>query len=199
MLYEVITTVKLFDHSIAKLSHARSLLRENIFTSTLHPISIEKALTSADVVIGALRFLNGSRRFVVTESQVQLMKPGSVVVDLSVDQGGCFATTVPTTINNPTYTKYYINHVCLPSLSVLGCRTASIALSNVMANVLEEIGFYTSIDTYLRNDHGFCKGIWLYNGILTNHFLGSHFSFVITSYSIHYTKLYEMVIILLHP
>lgn len=168
--------VKVFDQSISKLRDLVNTIGQNVFTSNLHPNVLSKALKSADAVIGTLRFLYGSKRFMVTNELVQLMKPGAVIIDLSVDQGGCFETSAPTTLKKPLYEAYNIKHYCLPGISVLVPRTASIAFSNILTQLLLEVGERGGVMNYIKEDMGFCNGVYCYQGILTNHHIGSRFN-----------------------
>lgn len=168
--------VKVFDYSISKLRELEHNLGQRIFTSNLHPNVLAKALKSADVVIGTLRFLYGSRRFMMTEELVHLMKPGTVIVDLSIDQGGCFETSKCTTIENPVYEAFNVKHICIPGLSVLVPRTASIAFSNIVSPILLGMGEKGNMTDHMKSDSGFCKGVYTYQGILTNHIIGQQYN-----------------------
>ncbi|WP_423130395.1 alanine dehydrogenase [Gaoshiqia sp. Z1-71] len=164
-------TVKVFDENIFQLRKLEEKLGQRIFTSVLYPNVLKKALKSADVVLGAMS-TNISPRFRVPEEMVQRMKKGSVIVDLNVSQGGCFETSVCTDLNNPAYEKHGVVHYCVPNISSLVARTASIALSNVLAPVIISIGEIGGIQNYIKDNKGFRKGIYIYNGILTNNDLG---------------------------
>lgn len=168
--------VKVFDYSISKLRELEHNLGQRIFTSNLHPNVLAKALKSADVVIGTLRFLYGSRRFMVTDELIKLMKPNTVIVDLSVDQGGCFETSKCTTIKDPMFVKYNIKHICLPGVSVLVPRTASITFSNIITPLLLDMGERGGIMEHIKSDSGFCNGVYIYQGILTNHYIGQTYN-----------------------
>ncbi len=168
--------VKVFDQSISKLRDLVNNLGQNVFTSNLHPNVLSKALKSADAVVGTLRFLYGSKRFMVTNELVQLMKPGAVIIDLSVDQGGCFETSSPTTLKKPLYKAYKIKHFCLAGISMLVPRTASIAFSNILTQLFLEVGDRGGVMSYIKEDKGFCNGVYCYQGILTNHYIGSRFN-----------------------
>ena len=165
-------TVKVFDENIFNLRNLEEKLGQRIFTSVLYPNVLRKALKSADVVLGAMS-TNSPLRFRVSEEMVQKMKPGSVIVDLNVSQGGCFETSRCTDLNNPTYVKHRVIHYCVPNISSLVARTASIALSNVLTPIIISIGETGGIQNYIKISKGFRKGVYIYNGILTNHDLGS--------------------------
>jgi alanine dehydrogenase len=160
--------VKVFDDSIYKLRSLQEKLGQFLYTSIFHPRVLEKALKSADVVIGAIAKVDRNTQFFVTEEMVTQMKEGSVIVDLSVDQGGCFETSKMRTHKDPVYTKHGIVHYCVPNMASRVARTASIALSNVFSPMLMKIGEAGGFSQYLREDAGMRKGVYIFNGILTN-------------------------------
>ncbi len=164
-------TVKIFDNSIFDLRKLEDKLEQRIFTSVFYPKVLKKALKSADVVLGAMS-PNKNPKFRVSEEMVQMMKKGSVIIDTNVSQGGCFETSKCTDLKNPTYTKHGVVHYCVPNISSLVARTASIALSNVLAPIIISIGEIGGIQNYIKSSKGFRKGTYIYNGILTNRDLG---------------------------
>lgn len=163
--------VKVFDNDIFKLRRLEEKLGHNIFTSVLYPNVLKKALKSADVVLGAMS-TNSAPFFRVSKEMVAKMKNGSVIIDLNVSQGGCFETSRCTDLNNPTYVEQGIVHFCVPNISSLVARTASIALSNVLSPIIITIGEIGGIQNYIKSTKGFRRGIYIYNGILTNADLG---------------------------
>ncbi len=164
-------TVKVFDDDMFSLQQLAEKLGQRIFTSVLYPNVLKKALKSADVVLGAMSF-NSNPKFRVSEEMVKMMKEGSVIIDLNVSQGGCFETSKCTDLKNPTYNKHGIIHYCVPNVPSIVARTASIALSNILAPIIISIGEIGGIQHYMKNSIGFRKGIYIYNGILTNHDIG---------------------------
>lgn len=167
--------VKVFDDNICALRKLEEKLSQPIFTSVFYPKVMRKALKSADAVLGAMP-VGAPPTFRITEEMVNKMKPGSVIVDLNVGQGGCFETSHCTDLNNPTFVKHGIVHYCVPNLPAIASRTASIALSNVLIPILISIGEIGGIDNYIKNSKGFRKGVYLYNGILTNSALAEKFN-----------------------
>lgn len=167
--------VKIMDSSIYKMERLQHHLGMKLYTSVLHPQVLKKALKSADVVIGAMHFDEMDTRFVVSEDIVAIMKKGSVIVDISIDQGGCFETSECRDHGNPVYTKYDVIHYCVPNIPSRVARTASIAISNVMSPILLEIANSGGIVSMLKSDFGLRHGIYLYNGILTNMNIGNRF------------------------
>lgn len=168
-------SVKIFDHDINKLRKIQHYLGQQVFTSVIHPVVLFKALASADAVIGNLRYINGSERFMVSEELVKTMKQGAVIVDLSVDQGGCFETAECRTISNPVYDRYGILHYCVPNISARVGRTSSMALSNIFAPMLVKIGNSGSVKLAVGESAGFRNGVYMYGGILVNRLIADYF------------------------
>ncbi len=167
--------VKVFDHSVNKLQQLQKNLQGRIITSVLHKKVLTKALYSADVVIGALQLLHDYHRFIVTEDMIQKMKPGSVIIDISIDQGGCFETSKLMNHSDPVFRKFGVLHYCVPNIASRVARTASIALSDIFAPLLLEIGNQGGVNNHLRENTGFRNGVYIYNGILTNSYIGEIF------------------------
>ena len=164
--------VKVFDNSVYRLRRLQSDIGSRVFTSILQPKVLMKALKTADVVIGAIRAPHGRTPCVVTEEIVSDMKYGSVIIDISIDQGGCFETSEVTNHAKPVFRKYGVIHYCVPNIASRVSRTASYALSNVFAPILLGIGEEGGIENMLRSDSGVRHGTYIYNGILANKFLG---------------------------
>lgn len=167
--------VKIFDNSVYRLRRLQSDLATRVFTSVLQPKVLAKALKTADVVIGAIRAPKGRTPCVVTEEMVSEMKYGSVMIDISIDQGGCFETSRVTNHTNPVYRTHGVIHYCVPNIPSRVSRTASYALSNVLTPILVNIGDEGGVENLLRSNSGVRHGVYIYNGILTNQFLGETF------------------------
>lgn len=167
--------VKVFDTSVQKLEHLQKNLGIRLHTSIFHPQVVARALQSADVLIGGVDLMNQGPRFFVTEEMVKRMKKGAVILDLVVDQGGCIETSECRTLNNPVFTRHDVLHYCVANVPSRVARTASIALSNIISPVLLEIGNSGGIKTYLKEYAGIRKGVYLFNGILTNERIGNIF------------------------
>ncbi len=167
--------VKVFDNSISKLKRLQNKVGTPIYTSTIQPKYLSKALRRCDVAIAAL---SGENRapVVVTTTMVENMKQGAVVIDVSIDMGGCFETSEITTHDKPTFTKYGVTHYCVPNIPSRYSRTASIALSNIFTPYLLGIADQGGIEHAIRNDKGLKCGIYMYHGILTNKSIGNWFS-----------------------
>jgi alanine dehydrogenase len=167
--------VKIFDHDINKLRKIQHYLGQQVFTSVIHPTVLFRALASADAVIGNLRYINGSERFMVSEDLVKTMKQGAIIIDLSVDQGGCFETSECRTIRNPVFEKHGIIHYCVPNISARVSRTSSMVLSNIFAPILLKIGHSGSVKSAVSESSGFRNGVYVYGGVLVNRLIASYF------------------------
>jgi alanine dehydrogenase len=169
-------TVKIFDNSLYKLRRIQTALGRRVFTSVIQPRVLQKHLKSADVVIGAIRATKGRTPCVVSEEMVKDMKDGSVIIDVSIDEGGCFETSQVTNHTQPIFRKHGVIHYCVPNIPSRVSRTASYAFSTVFGPLLMRIADFGSVDRMLKQDSGFRKGIYIYNGMLTNKYLGDLFS-----------------------
>lgn len=167
--------VKVFDNSVHNLVQLQNILGLRLHTSVFHPQVLEKALKSADVLIGARQSFDKGPRFYVTEEMVKEMKRGSVIIDINIAQGGCIETSECRTLNDPVYTKHGVIHYSIPNLPSRVARTASIALSNVFLPILLRTAESGGFTQQLKEDLGLRHGVYIYNGILTNHLIGSHF------------------------
>lgn len=169
-------SVKVFDNSLSRLRRLQNDLGTRVFTSVLQPKVLAKALKRADVVIGALRAPLGRTPCVVTEEMVEGMKSGAVLVDVSIDQGGCFETSVVTNHNDPTFMKHGVIHYCVPNIASRVSRTASFALSNIFSPILLDMGDNGGCRELIKHDHGFRSGVYIYKGTLTSEVLGKVFN-----------------------
>jgi len=167
-------SVKIFDNSISKLRRIQTNLGRPMFTSTLQPKNLTKALKRCDVVIGAVRGSNRSP-IVVTETMVENMKNGAIIIDVSIDMGGCFETSEVTTHKNPTFVKHGVVHYCVPNIPARYSRTSSISISNIFTPYLLKIADDGGIENSLRFDKGLKNGLYFYHGILTNKSVGEWF------------------------
>jgi alanine dehydrogenase len=169
-------SVKVFDNSLYKLRRLQNDLGQRVYTSILNPKVLAKSLKRADVVIGALRGSSGRTPCVVTDEMIQSMKQGSVVVDVSIDQGGCFETSRVTNHNEPVFTAHGVVHYCVPNIASRVSRTASFALSNIFSPVLLEMGDHGGSKELIKNNQGFRSGVYMYKGTLTSEVLGKVFN-----------------------
>ncbi len=167
--------VKIFDHSVHRLRRLQINIGQSLYTSIFHPQVLEKTLKSADVLIGALYLIEKRPRYIVTEDMVKGMKKGAVIVDISIDQGGCIETSECRTQVDPVYTKHGVIHYSVPNLPSRVARTASIAISNVFGPLLMNMGESGGVKSFLKEDPGVRNGVYILNGTLTNSFIGEHF------------------------
>jgi len=167
--------VKVFDNSIYKLRQFQSQLGMPLYTSMLQPHALAKALKSADVVIGSLGIDEYSPHYIVTKEMVWQMKPGTIIIDLNIDNGSCFETSKPTIFSDPVFSEHGILHYCVPNIAARAARTASIALSNVLVPILLQLGEEGGIIQLLKKDQGIRNGVYIFNGILTHKKLGELF------------------------
>jgi alanine dehydrogenase len=167
--------VKVFDQSVPRLRRLQNNVGIRLHTSVFHPRVIKNALKSADVLIGAIHMIEKGPRFFVTEDMVKVMKKGSVIVDISIDQGGCVETSECRNQHDPVFTKHGVVHYCVPNIPSSVARTASIAISNVLLPLLIEMGEAGGLNKKLKEDQGLRHGVYVYNGILTNEFIGKLF------------------------
>lgn len=166
--------VKIFDNSITKLRRIQTHLGRPLYTSTLQPKNLTKALKRCDVVIGAVRGNNRSP-IIVSEDMVQNMKKGAIIIDVSIDMGGCFETSEVTTHKQPTFIKHNVIHYCVPNIPARYSRTASVSISNIFTPYLLKIAEDGGIENSLRFDRGLKNGLYFYHGILTSKPVGEWF------------------------
>ncbi|MGA3013511.1 MAG: alanine dehydrogenase [Bacteroidales bacterium] len=167
--------VKVFDNSVYRLRRLQNNLGIRVFTSILHPKAILEAMRTADVVIGAIHTKNGKTPCLISEDMVSQMKDGAIIIDVSIDQGGCFETSHPTTHKNPVYQVHGITHYCVPNIPSRVPHTASQALNNIFVPIILDIGTEGGIDNFLKSDHGVRQGVYIYNGMSTNPFISRYF------------------------
>ncbi|MDD2985547.1 alanine dehydrogenase [Flavobacterium sp.] len=167
-------SVKVFDNSITKLRRLQNTLNQPIFTSTIQPKSLLKALRRCDVAIGAIRGQNRTP-IIVTETMVEHMKKGAVIVDVSIDTGGCFESSEITTHEKPTFIKNNVIHYCVPNIPSRYSKTASLSISNILTPYLIQIAEDGGIESAIRCNRGLKNGIYFYHGILTNKSIGDWF------------------------
>lgn len=169
-------TVKIFDDSIDKLRAIRSKIGFNVYTSVLQPIVLANALKTVDVVISAKWITEGTRQIYISEELVKIMKKGSVIVDVSIDKGGCVETSKLTTHGKPTFVKHGVIHYCVPNIASRFARTASYALSNQVEKIIIDISQYDTFDNVLRSNTSIRNGIYFYQGILTKESIANLFN-----------------------
>lgn len=168
--------VRIFDNEVYKLRRIKHKLNNAVFTSVIDSATLSQSLRSADVVIGALRPEKGSARCVVTEEMVASMNPGAVIIDVSIDQGGCIETSKTTSHASPTFRKYDVIHYCVPNMASRAARTATTALSNILTPILLKIADAGGIDEMIYQYPWFNRGVYAYKGSTTSLPLSKRFN-----------------------
>jgi alanine dehydrogenase len=166
--------VRIFDNNVHKLMRLQNQVGRQLYTSIINPIHLKEELVNADVAIGAIHSAQARSPMVVPEDIVRQMKSGSVIVDVSIDQGGCFETSMTTTHDKPTFIKHDVVHYCVPNIPSRVARTASDAISNILATMLlkAESG---GIMALITSHEGLRNGVYTYKGCLTNVYIGERF------------------------
>ncbi|MCB0697733.1 MAG: alanine dehydrogenase [Chitinophagaceae bacterium] len=160
--------VKVFDNSIYRLMRLQNNVGQRCFTSVIEPVTLAEELATADVAVGALKPVNGITPVVVNEDMVANMKAGSVIVDVSIDRGGCFETSRVTTHEKPVYRKHDVVHYCVPNIASGVSRTASGAISNVLMPILLDCADMGGVEGIIQAKSGIRNGVYLYKGCVTN-------------------------------
>lgn len=166
--------VVLMDSNINRLRAAQEL-NPALITEVIQELVVAKRLKKADLVIGALHPVNGRTPVVVSEDAIASMEPNSVIIDISIDSGGCFETSELTSHENPTYEKHGVIHYCIPNMASAVGHTATIALSNFVAPMLSTLSELGGVEDCLHYDLNMRAGLYLYKGLLTKRHLGEHF------------------------
>ena len=160
--------VKIFDNRQHRLVRIQQSLGRRVWTSTIQPSVLDEALRSADVAIGALRGEGPRSPMVVSEPMVSAMREKSVIIDVCIDRGGCFETSRITSHENPTYTELGVIHYCVPNLASCVSRTASEALSNIIAPMLLSIALDGGVESAVRSSNIIRSGVYMFKGTLTH-------------------------------
>ncbi len=168
--------VKIFDNHLYKLRRIKKEVGEELYTSMIDNYTLTKELETADVVVGALRSEEGSSLCVVTEEMVSKMRSDAVIIDVSISQGGCFATSRTTTHTNPTFRMYDVIHYCVPNIASRASRTATKSLSYIFTPILLQIGRARGVEDMMAEKDWFRTGVYTYNGHLTSDVIGSKLS-----------------------
>ena len=168
-------SVKIFDNNVYKLKRLQNNVGARLWTSVIEPKILAKQLKTCDVAVGALSSAGGRTPIVVTEEMVSVMRRGSVIVDVSIDGGGCFETSEVTSHEQPVIVKYGVQHYCVPNIPSGFARTASQAISNVLMPLLLEIGDEGGLEKLVWHKFNIRAGIYMFKGALTNIHLSQRF------------------------
>jgi alanine dehydrogenase len=169
-------SVKVFDNNIYKLKRLQNNIGVRLWTSVLEPKILAKQLKTCDVAVGALTSTSGRTPVVVTEEMVSMMRPGSVIVDVSIDRGGCFETSEVTSHEMPVITKFGVIHYGVPNIPSGFARTASQAISNVLMPLLLKISDEGGLEKLVWHQLSIRNGVYLFKGSLTNFHLSQRFN-----------------------
>jgi alanine dehydrogenase len=183
-------SIRVFDNDITKLMRLQNTVGRHLHTSSINPEYLAYQLTSADVVIGAIHSKSGRAPVIVTEEMVAKMKEGAVIIDVSIDQGGCFETSRMTTLESPTFTKHGVIHYCVPNIPSKVGRTASMAISNIISLLLLKMGSIANLHNLLYDQKGIRNGCYCYKGCITNEYLAKRFGLKHTNIELLLTSKY---------
>ncbi len=167
--------IQIFDNHLYKLRRLKQTLSHQIYTSTIDTVTLGESLKNADLVIGALRAEKGRARHVVSEEMVAAMKPDSLIIDLSIDQGGCVATSELTSLKDPTFRKHEVIHYCVPNIASRVAHTATNALSNIFTPTILRAAEEGGVEEMIFAHNWFLKGVYTYKGSLTNEHIALKF------------------------
>ncbi len=182
--------VRIFDDSVYKMRDLQNKLEFRVSTSVLQPVLLLKALKEADVVIAAKHSSSGQSACLISAEMVKQMKRGAVIVDVSIDQGGCFETSHPTSHQHPVFQEFGVTHYCVPNIASRVPHTASYSLSNYLTGLLLKIGETGEINHYILRDKPFSRGVYIYNGVLTNKNIADTFGLSFRDLDLLMTALY---------
>lgn len=171
--------VKVFDNDIQKLRKIQRTLGRTFFTSSLQPNVLRNNFRSADVVIGAMQYVNQLHRYVISTDLIRELKKGALIIDLRMAQGGCFETTAEACfVDHPAiFERFGVLHVCEMSVSSRVARTASMALSNVFSSMFDELAECGGVTGFAQCDRGFSAGFYMFSGKMVNAYLANRFNF----------------------
>lgn len=174
-------SVRIFDNDISKLMRLQTAVGRQLHTSSINPVYLAYQLLSADAVIGAMHTTHGRTPIIITEEMVSNMKDGAVIIDVSIDQGGCIETSEMTTHEKPTFVKHGVIHYCVPNIASKVSRTASMAVSNIITPLLIKAGSALNIESLVYNSKGIRHGVYAYKGSCTNEYICKRFDLKYTS------------------
>lgn len=159
--------VILLDNDLEKLREAMEHSCHHAVTAVSSPRNLERFTAIADVTIGAVLVPGARAPFLVTEEMVRKMKPGSVIIDLSIDQGGCVETSRPTNPESPTFQVHGVTHFCVPNMTANSPRTASRAMTLAALPYLTRLA-EEGVESAIRTEPALARGTYIYRGHLVN-------------------------------
>lgn len=173
-------SVKVFDNNVYQLKQLQNNLGQRCWTSVLEPLILAKQLKTCEVAVGAMSNDSGRAPLIVSEEMVAAMRPGSIIIDVSIDRGGCFETSKLTTHEKPTFVKHGVIHYCVPNIPSGFARTASQAISNVLMPLLLTISEEGGMEEMVWHDFNLREGIYLFKGALTDFYISQQFDLKFT-------------------
>lgn len=166
--------VIVLDKDLNRLRRIDETFDRKITTVVANPYTINRGVKFADILIGAVLIKGEKTPHIVTEEMVKSMKKGAVIVDVSIDQGGCVETSRPTTISDPIYITHNVIHSCVPNMPSLVSRTASYALTNSALPYIESVAD-NGLSKAVLEHPGLLKGVCTFNGYCSNEILADTF------------------------
>ena len=160
--------VKVFDSSLTRLQRLRDHIGADVYTCTIQPRILSNAIKECNVAIGAMRPVNGRAPMLISTEMVSSMQEKSIIVDVSIDNGGCFETSELRTLESPNYIKHGVIHYSVPNIASRVSRTASFALNNLTSSFILRIGEEGGIENALNRNEFLRKGIYIYKGTITH-------------------------------
>jgi alanine dehydrogenase len=161
-------SIKIFDSHHYRLKRIQYILGHNTYTGLIDEKNLLAAFKEADVVIGALRGTQLAGGFKISEEWIAAMKQNSVIIDVSIDQGGCFETSKTTSHYSPVYKQHGVIHYCVPNIASRFAHTASLALSNILFPTLLKIAREGGIDELIYKYQWLMRGLITHKGTVTN-------------------------------
>ena len=169
-------SITVFDDSLYKLKRIQTNVSKSIMTSTLQQSQLINSLINTDVLITAKR-LEDDSSYIISEDMVKRMKNGSVIIDVSIDQGGCCETSTITNHESPIFTKHGVIHYCVPNIASRVSRSASISISNILCSIINEISFEGGLENSIIKYEYLRSGVYTFNSMLTNQIISNKFSY----------------------
>ncbi len=159
--------VIVLDRDLRRLREIASHTDHRVVTGLVNEFNLRKSVRFADVLIGAILITGEKTPHIVTEDMVREMKPGSVIIDISIDQGGCVETSRPTTLETPTYVLHDVVHYCIPNIPATVARSATHGLTNALLPYLLDMA-RRGIETSISLNRGLAAGVYTHDGVCTN-------------------------------
>ena len=168
-------SVKVFDNNVYRLKQLQNNLGQRCWTSVLEPRILSKQLKTCEVAVGALSNEYGRAPVVVTEEMVAAMRPGSIIIDVAIDRGGCFETSEMTSHEKPTFVKHNVIHYGVPNIPSGFARTASQSISNVLMPLLLQISDEGGMEEMVWHKINLREGIYMFKGAVTDFYISQKF------------------------